>query len=199
MPFSQLKTLSLILITAFLLTGCDSESLIPQERISVESEQPVLIINGHTLPPEPDPKENNATLLGVDSNNNGVRDDVERWIYQKYKDKRPIYIDIAMQEARAWQMIMRNPPSTAKTTTKLMEAAIYCQSYYKIYAKFSDDPILVTENIIFDAKVLNTIERKNAYITYDKALSGGVYSLPHIDKMKSMCDFDTSKYGKNND
>ena len=42
------------------------------------------IINGHRLPPEPDPKINNSTLLGIDSNNNGVRDDVERWIYTHY-------------------------------------------------------------------------------------------------------------------
>jgi len=41
-------------------------------------------VNGHRLPPEPDPKVNNATLLGIDSNNNGVRDDVERWIYETY-------------------------------------------------------------------------------------------------------------------
>ncbi|HFD14302.1 MAG TPA: hypothetical protein ENJ34_03265, partial [Epsilonproteobacteria bacterium] len=60
-----------------------------------------LVINGHVLPPEPDPKVNNATLLGVDVNHNGVRDDVERWIYETYKDKHPIYIDIAMQAARA--------------------------------------------------------------------------------------------------
>jgi len=34
-------------------------------------------INGYRLPPEPDPKVNNATLLGVDVNNNGVRDDAD--------------------------------------------------------------------------------------------------------------------------
>ena len=42
------------------------------------------IIHSHRLPPEPDPAINNSTLLGVDSNNNGVRDDVERWIYTRY-------------------------------------------------------------------------------------------------------------------
>ncbi len=42
------------------------------------------VINGHVLPPEPDPKINNSTLLGIDSNDNGVRDDVERWIYTRY-------------------------------------------------------------------------------------------------------------------
>lgn len=38
------------------------------------------MINGIPVPPEPDPVINNATLAGVDSNNNGVRDDVERMI-----------------------------------------------------------------------------------------------------------------------
>jgi hypothetical protein len=47
------------------------------------------VVNGHVLPPEPDPAVNDSTLLGVDANNNGVRDDVERWIYEEYKDKHP--------------------------------------------------------------------------------------------------------------
>lgn len=36
------------------------------------------VINGITVPVAPDPVKNAATLAGVDSNNNGVRDDVER-------------------------------------------------------------------------------------------------------------------------
>jgi hypothetical protein len=40
-------------------------------------------INGISVPPEPDPVANNATLAGVDSNGNGVRDDVERKIAAK--------------------------------------------------------------------------------------------------------------------
>jgi hypothetical protein len=43
------------------------------------------IINGIAVPPEPDMTENNATLAGVDSNSNGVRDDVERLIAQTVK------------------------------------------------------------------------------------------------------------------
>jgi Repeat of unknown function (DUF5648) len=38
------------------------------------------IINGIVVPLEPDPVANNATLAGVDNNENGVRDDVERKI-----------------------------------------------------------------------------------------------------------------------
>ena len=37
-------------------------------------------VNGHRLPPEPDKTLNDSTLLGIDANDNGVGDDVERWI-----------------------------------------------------------------------------------------------------------------------
>lgn len=43
-------------------------------------------INGIVVPPEPDPVKNNATIAGIDSNNNGVRDDVERKIAAKTTD-----------------------------------------------------------------------------------------------------------------
>ncbi|MDR1007671.1 MAG: hypothetical protein LBL65_03805, partial [Campylobacteraceae bacterium] len=42
------------------------------------------IKHGYQLPPCPDPKINDSTLLGIDTNNNGVRDDVEIWIYNTY-------------------------------------------------------------------------------------------------------------------
>ena len=42
------------------------------------------VINGITVPPEPAPSINNATLAGVDVNNNGVRDDIERLVAQKW-------------------------------------------------------------------------------------------------------------------
>ena len=42
----------------------------------------VWIEDGYILPPKPDSKINDSTLLGVDSNNNGVRDDVEIKIFE---------------------------------------------------------------------------------------------------------------------
>ncbi len=38
------------------------------------------------LPPQPDSITNNATLAGVDANENGIRDDVEIVIYNAHKD-----------------------------------------------------------------------------------------------------------------
>jgi hypothetical protein len=155
---------------------------------------PILIINGIRLPPEPNPEENNATLLGVDSNDNGVRDDVERWVYQTYQDKHPVHIEIGMQSARTWEKIFTDP-SNPETTIQV-SAAIACESYYKIYAKYYNEPILVFELTSIDGqitrKITNTPERKDAYIAYDKALSGGVYTLTKTENMKSKCEFDTS-------
>ena len=49
---------------------------------------PVVIVanEGDGLPPEPDPDVNNATLEGVDSNGDGIRDDVERFIALEWAD-----------------------------------------------------------------------------------------------------------------
>jgi len=44
----------------------------------------VEVINGIAVPPEPDTTLNQATLSGVDSNNNGIRDDIDRLIAREF-------------------------------------------------------------------------------------------------------------------
>lgn len=41
---------------------------------------------------EPDPKINNATLLGVDSDDNGIRDDVQLWITKNYSNNQDLLL-----------------------------------------------------------------------------------------------------------
>lgn len=41
-------------------------------------------VTGERLPPKPDQRENDATLEGIDANGNGIRDDVEHAIFEKY-------------------------------------------------------------------------------------------------------------------
>ena len=164
--------------------------------LEIEVTQPE-IINGHTLPSEPDPTINNSTLLGVDVNNNGVRDDVERWIYEEYKEKHPVHIDIAMQAGRAYKKVLETP-ERAREIRKEVNSATTCQAYYKYDAEFLNEPILIQENAIdeyFRSKIYyNTQKRMDAYLQYDKLLSGGVYTLPSFEEEKAACDFNTSKY-----
>jgi hypothetical protein len=157
-------------------------------------------IHGHRLPPEPDPKINNSTLLGIDVNGNGVRDDVERWIYEEYEDKHPIHVDIAMQAGRVSSKILEHnfiDTVTAREIHKEESAVVACESYYKYYAKYFSELILVQDQIsvgYFEILYFNTKERRIVYEDYSKLLSGDSYSLPKIEDLKSLCDFNTSKY-----
>ena len=177
-----------ILLTLLLLS-----SIIHVESKSQE------VIDGHILPPKPDPVLNNSTLLGIDVNDNDVRDDVERWIVETYKDKHPIYIDISMQAARGYKLILETPAKAREIHDEVRKAR-HCMFYYKYSAKYFNEPILVKND--FGTKYLrkklyfNTRERKDAYIQYDTLISGGSYTLPKFEERKKACDFNTSKYDK---
>lgn len=41
-------------------------------------------VDGEVLPPAPDPSVANATVAGIDANDNGIRDDVELAIFSEY-------------------------------------------------------------------------------------------------------------------
>lgn len=47
-------------------------------------------VMGNNLPPVPDSGANDATIAGIDSNRNGVRDDVELAIFKAYPDSAKI-------------------------------------------------------------------------------------------------------------
>ena len=164
--------------------------------IHIEVTEPE-VINGYTLPSEPDKTLNDSTLLGIDVNNNGVRDDVERWIYQTYKDKHPIHIDIALQAVKGFKLILEDAENAKEIHAKAT-AYIDCESYYANYAQYFNEPLLVTEDIStenFRKEIyFNTEMREARYIEYSKLLSGDSYSLPKIENLKAACDFNTSKY-----
>jgi hypothetical protein len=76
------------------------------------------VINGISVPPEPDPVVNNATLAGVDSNNNGVRDDVERKIAEKSVNINNNELAITISKAYS-KIIETSGISPAETTATM--------------------------------------------------------------------------------
>ncbi len=190
-------------------------------------------VNGHRLPPEPDPKINNATLLGVDVNKNGVRDDVERWIYEKYKEYKichkqsegnytlpdgsvvpvynvhakeicskpipyhPVVREVAMQGARAAQIIIQEPEK-AQETLPVWNAALFCSFALRDF-KDSQQRKLYTKYIFGDdfKKIqFNTVQRARAFGRFNFYLSGGVYFSPSHDVMLKECNKNVQKYLK---
>jgi len=180
------RLLVVLMLVSILISGCSQSDESSTSATATGGE----MVNGHTLPPEPDPDVNNATLLGVDANENGVRDDVERWIFKTYEH--PIVQAVAMQNARAFQIILADP-SKARETRKLTSESINCQIYYQYD---SNKSILPKERSLHKESrpiILNTRERNRAYYEYNQVLSGGVYSSGDMDKYKESCDFNETK------
>jgi len=131
------------------------------------------IIHGHILPLEPDPKTNNATLGGVDSNDNGVRDDVERAIYKKYDKK--IHALVLMQKAKFLQRTLVEPTTDAKIIQKDSTKAINCTVYLSRKDQSLDYTYFKQHSDYIKDVTFNTVERIQKYANYNIALSGGMY------------------------
>ncbi|MFV0482116.1 MAG: hypothetical protein ACK5LP_09040 [Campylobacteraceae bacterium] len=161
-----------------------------------------VVVNTYTLPPCPDKKLNDSTLLGIDTNNNGVRDDVERWLITRYKDHHAIATEIGFQLNRADQFMLANPDEWQEADKKI-SAAQNCNSYFRNYASDYNEPILIdhsiaTYNKLYNMIQFNTNQRIRAYLQFDQKLSGGVYVSPKIGTLKSYCDFDIDTLLTNN-
>ncbi|PHR54702.1 MAG: hypothetical protein COA44_12500 [Arcobacter sp.] len=151
------------------------------------STEEVIVINGHTLPPEPDEALNNSTLAGIDSNNNGVRDDVERKIY--LNNDKEIARQIQMQSAKKQQKRLEADDliENAKEYQTLSYPDSGCKGY--LYMELNIDVYgSATEDYTF-----NTSDRVKKYMEYNLALSGGVYGTPNSYEVESSCDFNVTK------
>ncbi|PIR82726.1 hypothetical protein COU20_00920 [Candidatus Kaiserbacteria bacterium CG10_big_fil_rev_8_21_14_0_10_59_10] len=59
----------------------ETVAFIESQRITLDD------VMGTYLPPHPDPSAANATIEGIDVNQNGIRDDVELAIFERYPDE----------------------------------------------------------------------------------------------------------------
>ncbi len=116
------------------------------------------------LPPEPNKAENDATLAGIDSNQNGIRDDVERAIYFKYqasaKEAAP-----AFQYAKALQMEFTDVYNSATLVAVMQEQS---RGFSCVYGR---------ENEIQDLVFNTEARRKYGEDIRDKYMVS--YSLPN--------------------
>jgi len=141
---------------------------------------------GYILPPEPDETLNNSTLLGIDVNGNGVRDDVERNVIETYKE--PIKIEFMMGRAKVSQNILENPVGLAIENSNKMSKLTMCLMYLKKQNIRINNSVESINNITYTTK-----ERVRAYLEYDQVLSGGVYGSGRSDWVATACEFDVEQ------
>jgi hypothetical protein len=178
-----------LLLVSIMINGCSQS-----DGNSTSTTNQVLVIDGYTLPPDPG-EAGKETLLGVDSNDNGVRDDVERWIYTTY-DK-PIERAVQMQSAKAYQIVI-NEPEKALENLPVMQAATACKAYWSFLAKDENKTSFLEEYKDYAREIksiqFNTADRFLAYEKYNSTLSGGVYSGYKMDEWSKKCEFDLATY-----
>jgi hypothetical protein len=194
-------------IKANTLTALKDTSVTIQARLGTVTSEPIKLsiywgVNGHRLPPEPDKAVNDSTLLGIDVNNNGVRDDVERYIYQRFsKDlKYPkTKIAIGMQWAKATQHIIKSP---TLESDKYMAKASGCERYWlnSVHEKTNKKIMQLSEsdfdeafkldkeidiwenknrifNVDLEDVIFNTKERIQQRFKFNEACSGNIFEL----------------------
>ncbi len=148
-------------------------------------------VDGYRLPHEVDESVNNSTLLGIDANNNGIRDDVERWIHldmKIYNGYDKIERAIAMQGAKASQMALADPTNADDKVHKAITAYVDCWEYYSYSRNLPFNNGEIEFDIALDDKVFNTKERLKTYFQYDSTLSGGIFTATPTLQTKAQCE-----------
>ena len=101
---------------------------------------PVDPFHGLVVPPDPGAAAN-ATVAGVDTNQNGIRDEVDRYIAQTYGEE-PTKFVAAQAVAKADQLLLVTPTTDVNAAT----AAVYANadSGVCLADKFENDPVAAT-------------------------------------------------------
>ncbi len=139
-------------------------------------------VDGSDLPTDPG-IENDATLQGIDANNNAVRDDVELSIFKAYPDQMRIRA-VLLQYASVLQEETMYPLNDAIATAIAQEdSRAYDCIGTIVPQKDNDIQTIEGYRAFVKGKQLNTVERKNTQESFDEQAKSF--------KLQSGCDINT--------
>jgi hypothetical protein len=138
---------------------------------------------GVVLPPDPGPA-GMQTLSGIDSDGDGVRDDIQRWIAVTQPNSARNRAALT-QAARGIQAaILADNPSQANSALDTEENGDICLTGIMGDTLSSGN---ITDNL--DTIALNTTARTKAYLTANSLVSGTAVSVPTVASRTSLCSF----------
>ncbi len=140
------------------------------------------------LPPDPG-EAGRQTLLGIDSDSDGVRDDIQRYIYFAYPDDEKVRVAMT-QLAIEYQGLLSqaSDPDAAFNHATRMARHGECLDY--IQGEIASDTLAALK-----AEFLNTRERSLAYINYSNTLGGEIILGAPFQNWKNSCNFDVDAIG----
>ena len=131
-------------------------------------------------------EENNQTLMGIDSNGNGVRDDVEIWIMQdmtgdNLENRRKALMSLAKHTQRGFSF--KDNVQHSKTNSQRQLNAEKC------YESLVDAQTAERDMGLMKMQIHNTMDRLKAWARIQGNLSGTSGVIKKEDK-RSLCDFE---------
>lgn len=169
----SLKSVIVVLSTVVVLQGCDK---------SVEESKKQIIVEQYNLPPAPD-----AELIKtefIDSNDNKVRDDVERQIVFTHHEN-PERIDVFMDMASSWKSSVDNIDDMNVLMNNANKAGIHTSCLVRSYGEdFTAIEAAIRE---IEDQIENTFERRKQAAMYRSKLSGQSFSLPSEEELDKVC------------
>lgn len=137
------------------------------------------------LPPDPG-EAGKTTLEGIDSDGDGVRDDIQRYIALTYPSSEKLRVALA-QAAKAMQASLQYAENKERSITNTIEVFHGSDCLRFVLGGVSAE-IDVSSRL--RSVVLNTLARSKAWIKADSQFSGQTYQLTPVGQRRAMCAFD---------
>ena len=137
------------------------------------------------LPPDPGPA-GDETIEGVDVNENGIRDDIERWIGLNYRNSEKTRMALTQVYYPIQNLMVHAKEGDRDAVYNDMD------SYHRAteclyYIRPSNAHTLIKE---IESEVVDTSDRVYAYLDSSRILSGGSFMSAPFSKWSQSCIFD---------
>lgn len=145
----------------------------------------MFVIDSSLQVPIPDPKLNDKTVGGIDSDGDGIRDDIQRWINETYSSQPKV--KMAMREIAMGRQL--DLLSVANREQSIIVSKKVLDNDNCLYSIVGID---TGANIVRElkSKLLNTKDRLYAEIKANANFSGQSYRLPNTPEgEKALCAF----------
>ena len=179
------------LILCLFFMGCDwPEANEYEDPLNVESpveeSREEMIERELNLPPEPDKAENDSTILGVDVNNNNIRDDVERKVSFDLYDK-PAEMKRQIRYAQLWTETVLAEGDEGLVLKLRNEISLNHSCLYigvETEEEFFD---IRSKRIDYESIIANNDDRFFAYKKSSSSLGGHFLNSPSDEEIQTYC------------
>ncbi len=187
-PEYPFMVLILVLSCFAFSAGCSSLAATNSNSIEPDEKQQALA-KKLNLPPDPG-EAGKVTLLGIDSDNDGVRDDIQRYIELTYPDSAKTRAALR-QYAKAANDALENAEDKRTSINNAYKANRSQECLYFIFREkegSADSAYKVRRKL--HARILNTRERTSAFFDFNDHLGGEAFSTTPLKLQHRSCEFD---------